>query len=64
MFSEGSGERSRGGSEFGDEGGAHSAFESALCGFVFCLDLFGGFPFVGIFRWLWGDGRFWGDLGG
>lgn len=32
--------------ELWDEGGAHSAFESALGGFVFGLDLLGRFTFV------------------
>ena len=34
--------------ELWDEGGAHSAFESALGGFVFGLDLLGRFTFVGV----------------
>ena len=40
--------------ELWDEGGAHSAFEPALGGFVFGLDLLGRFAFV------WVLGRFFG----
>ena len=44
--------------ELWDEGGAHSAFEPALGGFVFGLDLFGRFAFVGVFGQNFG--RVWG----
>ncbi len=50
--------------ELWDEGGAHSAFESALGGFVFGLDLLGRFAFVRVLGRFFerGNRRFWKRL--